>query len=81
MNSYSFNISLVPAPCQYALEKFLITYFHGLSQKMICYFSYDLLLASWYFYHRVDTVFLSEQPQEDCLSSIGIDILCETPLQ
>lgn len=46
MNSYSFNISLIPAPCQYALEKFLITYFHGLSQKMICYFSYDLLLAS-----------------------------------
>lgn len=46
MKSYGCNMSRVSARCQHALEIFLFTHFHGLSQKTICYFSYDLLLAS-----------------------------------
>lgn len=80
MNGYSCNVSCVSTPCQYALEYFLISHFHGLSQKKICYFSYDLFLASLYFCHCVLTLFsLSEQPQEDCDASL--DILHETSLQ
>lgn len=80
MNSYSCNVSCVSAPCQYALEYFLISHFHGLSQKKICYFSYDLFLASLYFYHCVLILFsLLEQAQEDC--NIGLDNLHETSLQ
>lgn len=80
MNSCSCNVSCVSAPCQYALEYFLISLFHGLSQKKICYFSYYLFLDSLYFYHCVLTLFsLSEQPQEDCNTSS--DILHETSLQ
>ena len=80
MNSYSCNVNCVSTLCQYALEYFLISHFHGLSQKKICYFSYDLFLASLYFYHCVLILFsFSEQLQEDC--DIGLDIPHEASLQ
>lgn len=53
ITSCSCSVSCASAPCQYALEDFLISHFRGLSQKKTWYFSCDLFLAPLYFYQCV----------------------------
>lgn len=72
------NVSCASAPCQHALEHFLISHFRGLSQKKTWYFSCDLFLASLYFYHCVFILFSVSEQSQDC--SVGLDILHSTSL-
>lgn len=78
ITSCSCNVSCASAPCQYALQHFLISHFRGLSQKKTWYFSCDIFLASLYFYHCVFILFSMSEQSQDC--NIGLDILHSTSL-